>query len=131
MATNIRVFGASPRLPVDACVGAHVSGELCYENGKVGIAVEANQAGAPNTLIQRAKVVYPVPAGTAAGTKLYMTGVPVAGGTIQAPPVRSVNVASTLTATATGNTLIGTTMDAAVANNFGASTCANIEIAPQ
>lgn len=141
MATNILVFGASPRWPIDSPTAAHVSGEVAFENGKIGVMTETNvtsggvNGNTPlqntrNTLLERAIVMLPMPSAVAAGTKVYfLTASLTAGATVQLPPSRSTNVASTLQTSATSATLIGVTRD--LAAPYGATAfAAPVELAP-
>jgi len=134
MALNIRKPG-HPRLDVPACAGAHVSGELCQELGRIGVATNSNAVGGQNVLHEHATVTLPV-AGAAgaitAGAVVYAVGAAfVNGSTLQAfaPTFRGTAVVGTLTATATGNTLVGKTNGASYAD--GATVMAEIELTPQ
>lgn len=112
------------------CGAAHVSGELAWENGRLGVAVETSLVNGPNTFIQGCRAVFPVPASLSAGTKLYTAvAVPSApgGATVQAPPSRSTNVATSLTTTSSGNIFVGTMVEASQA--WGATTAADIQLA--
>jgi len=131
MSTTIRKR-LSPVVDVPAAAGAHVSNELAKELNKIGTSVLTCAIGGTTVLIEHGEVLLPVPAGTAAGTPLYATGTTIANGsTVQAfgPNYYSTAYPSTLTATATGNTLIGTTTGAAQA--YGLTTAAFVELAPQ
>jgi hypothetical protein len=112
------------------------------EGGKFGVAVETNAANEPNTLITHGVVYLPVPGSLSAGQKVYAASAsPSAGATIQAigtltagtktsapANFRSAATSATLTTTNT-NLLIGTMRTASTTD--GASTMAEIELAPQ
>jgi predicted RecA/RadA family phage recombinase len=142
MATGIK-YRTAPAWPVAACTSAHNAGDLVYEGGKLGVAVETNAAGGPNTLIQHGIVKLVVPAALAAGQKIYAaTATFTAGQTVQAvgtltAPVaatvapdnhRSAAVTSVLNTTNT-NALVGTLMTPSTTE--GASVVADVELAPQ
>jgi hypothetical protein len=108
---------------------AHVSGELCWEGGRLGVAVETSLVNGPNTFIEGCVARFPVPAAQPVGTKLYTAVARPAdpgGATVQAPPSRTTNVATTLTTTATSNIFVGTMIEASQA--WGASTAARIRL---
>jgi len=125
----------SPTLDVPACAGAHVSGELCMELGRIGVATNSNAVGGQNNIQHHGVHVLPVAGAAGAiagGTAVYAVGTAfVNGSTVQAfaPTYRGTAVAGTLTATATANTLVGKTNGASYAD--GATVVAEIELAPQ
>lgn len=129
MAKNIRMWSGVKRLPIEVTGAAHVSGELCYENGRIGIAVETNTIGAANTLLEGCSADLPVPASLTVGTPLYTAvAVPAAGSgaTIQLPYQASTAVSSTLTATKSTNQFVGTLIEAP--RNVGATLVGLVEL---
>jgi len=134
MAVNARKM-QSPRLDVPGCAGAHVSGELCMELGRIGVATNSNAVGGQNVLHPHGVWVLPVAGAAgaiAAGAKVYAAGTAfVNGSTLQAfaPTFRGTAVVGTLTATGASNTLVGTTDGASYAD--GATVVAEIELLPQ
>lgn len=145
MAQNIRVWGARPVVNIDAPAAAHNSGDLVFEDGKIGVAIETNVASGnasalpgnstvyntKNELMQYGVVDLPVPSAIAAGTKVYfLTASLTAGATVQAAPSRSANVASTLQTSSTSATLVGVARDAAAYYGQTTTYVAPIELAP-
>jgi predicted RecA/RadA family phage recombinase len=142
VATNSKVTTA-PRWPVAACTSAHNAGDLVYEAGKLGVAVETNAAGGPNTLLTHGVFKLVVPGSLSAGQKVYAgTTSFTAGQTVQAVGTLTAPVASTtapdnhrsaaVTAvlnTTNTNALVGTMMTASTTE--GASVVADVELAPQ
>lgn len=127
MAKNVRNF-RRPTWKVTSCAAAHTSGDLVFEDGKVGVAVQTNLISTRNILVTGGTVTVPCPGGLAEGTLLYFpTASLTAGATVQAAPSGTTNVATTLQTSSGSATAMGRSTTAAYA--MGASTVCDLRLA--